>query len=131
MLAVVLMLSFNYSPISLLADLDRTNAYKSNTVQTYYANSSTTSETNIGAGVYPASLSDYFKDSSNNFNIESYYNTRFNDILAGHVDEFLKNVPDVKVGPTGAAEGDKVLYKDLYQLFLDSVEFDTLLEYYT
>ncbi|MBQ4541457.1 MAG: hypothetical protein IJA23_01250 [Clostridia bacterium] len=131
MLAVVLMLSFNYSPISLLADLVRTNAYKSNTVQTYYANSSTTSETNIGAGVYPSSLSDYFKDSSNNFNIESYYNTRFNDILAGHVDEFLKNVPDVKVGPTGAAEGDKVLYKDLYQLFLDSVEFDTLLEYYT
>ena len=131
MLAVVLMLSFNYSPISLLADLVRTNAYKSNTVQTYYANSSTTSEANIGSGVYPSSLSDYFKNSSNNFNIESYYNTRFNDILAGHVDEFLKNVDDVKVGPDGAAEDDKVLYKNLYTQFLTAVGFDTLLEYYT
>ena len=135
MLAVVLMLSFNYSPISLLADFVRTNAYKSNTVQTYYPNTSTTSEANVGAGVFPSSLSDYFKNSSNNFNIESYYKTRFNDILAGHVDSFLKNVDDVKVGPAGAAEGDKVLYKDLYKEFLkevdDNVEFDTLLEYYT
>lgn len=131
MLAVVLMLSFNYSPISLLADLVKTNAYKSNTIQTYYANSSTTNETNIGSGVYPSSLSEFFKDSSNNFNIESYYNTRFNDVLAGHVDEFLKNVADVKVGPDGAAEGDKVLYKTLYVEFLTAVGFDTLLEYYT
>ncbi len=132
MLALVLMLSFNYSPISLLADMVKSNAYKSNTVQTYYPNSSTTSETNIGSGVYPSSLSDYFKDSSNNFNIESYYNKRFSDILAGYVDEFLKNVPD-KVGPADAQEGDKVLYKDLYTEFLSSkaVDKDTLLEYYT
>lgn len=137
MLAIVLMLSFNYSPISLIRDLVKTNAYKSNTTQTYYANSDKATESNVGSGEYPSSLADYFKNSSNNFNIQNYYNTRFNDLLAGHVDSFLKNVPDIKVGPAGATDAEKTLYSQLYADFLsktsiyDGKNYDTLLEYYT
>lgn len=135
MLAFVLMLSFNYSPILLLRDLVKTDAYKSNTTQTYYANSDTTTESNVGSGEYPSSLADYFKNSSNNFNIQSYYNTRFNDLLAGYFDKFLKN-SNYKVGPADANEDDKVAYKTLYAEYLsamsknDSVTYDTILDYY-
>ena len=57
-LASLLTFSFNYSPISLFADWakDKVNAYKSNNLQTYYANSSTTSESKIAAGDYPKEL---------------------------------------------------------------------------
>lgn len=136
MLAFVLMLSFNYSPILLLRDLVKADAYKSNTTQTYYSNSETTSESNVGSGEYPSSLADYFKNSSNNFNIQSYYNTRFSDLLAGHLDKFLKTVADIKVGPAGATDAEKTLYSELYREFLsktgtyDGKTYDTLLEYY-
>ena len=130
-LAFILMLSFNYSPIALLANLfgDKASAYKSTSVQNYYPNSSTKNETNISSGSYPSSLKDYFIGSSNNFNIQSYYNERFDELYAKHVHDFLNNA-NYKVGPQGTEISTWVEYKTLYAEFLDSVEKDTLLEYY-
>ncbi len=130
-LALVLALSFNYSPLALLADTFKTNAYKSTSVKNYYSNSSTTNETNIGTAEYPSSLKEYFEGSSNNFNIEQYYKTRYNDLLAGYVDEFLKASTLTETHETPGSNPDGEAYNTLYTEFLDSVKKDTLLEYYT
>lgn len=131
-LALILMLSFNYSPIALLANLfsDKASAYKSSSVQNYYPNSSTKNETNIGSGSYPSSLKDYFTGSSNNFNIQEYYNQRYDELFAKHVHEYLYNGATVIVGPQGSDTSTWVAYNTLYDEFLKSVEKDTLLEYY-
>lgn len=134
MLALVLTLSFNYSPLALLVDTFKTNAYKSSSVQTYYPNSSTTSETNISAGNYPSSLKSYFEGSSNNFNIEKYYNTRFSDLFAKYADEYLKSIDEtVKLKDTSTNVETDVAYKTVYTEFLAATDgkYDTLLEYYT
>ena len=122
-LALVLVLSFNYSPLSLLAGVLSSNAYKSTSVQNYYSNSSTSNESNFNTGDYPKSLKDYFTNSSNNFNIQKYYNDRYSDLLAKYVDECLKARTEKGTGETE--------YKILYTEFLTSVGHDTLLEYYT
>lgn len=122
-LAAVLAVSFNYSPISLLSGLvKKSNAYKSSSVQNYYPNTSTTNEKNITTGAYPSSLAEYFKGSSNNFNIKSYYDTRFSDLLAGYVHTYLSSIV--------VEDEDSVEYKTHYSQFLTSVDFDNILEYY-
>lgn len=128
-LALILTLSFNYSPLALLVDSFKSSAYKSSSVQTYYPNSSTKNETNISTGNYPSSLKDYFEGSSNNFNIEEYYNDRFDDLFAGYVDKYLKAL-EVKVGEPGTDDSFWTPYNTLYNEFLTSISYDTLLDYY-
>ena len=130
MLAFILALSFNYSPISFLADMVKTSAYKSNTEKTYYPNSSTKNETNIGEGTIPSSLVDYFKNSSTNFNILEKYTEFFDDLYARHVNDFLSNLTST-VGAPETEESTWVEYNTLYSEFLNSVGHKTLLEYYT
>ena len=121
-LAAVLALSFNYSPIALLSDIFKTNAYKSNSVQNYYS-SSTTTEKNFTKN-YPTELADYFKNSDANFNIESYYNDRYLDLFAGYVHSYFSSIDNVK-------NIDQEVYNTLYSAFLATEDKDTLFEYYT
>lgn len=77
-LAFLLMFTFNSSPILMLSEnlRNRANAYKSTETQTYYAKNDSTEETKFSA-VYPSSLKDYFTNSSENFNLLSYYTTQY------------------------------------------------------
>lgn len=118
LVAIVLMLTFNYAPISLVADKIKTsNAYKATSTQSYYSTSSNKSETNIGSANYPSALKEYFKDSNNSFNIETYYKTRFLDIYGEKIDLYLRNIPDNDYGKT-------------FQDFLDYKNYVSIYEYY-
>lgn len=121
-LATLLAFSFNYSPISLISSwIKKTSAYKSSNTQTYYGNSTTENETKISAGKYPSELSEFFKESSNNFNIATYYNKRYIEKYAEHVHEYLASIEtkfsDVEYGKT-------------YLDFLDFKNYDSLYDYY-
>ena len=117
-LAAVLTLSFNYSPITLIAErIKSAIAYKSSTLQTYYPNPSTGNESNISSGNYPKALQDYFSDSSNNFNIKTYYDTRFLDLYAEKVDLYLRTVTTYN-------------YKDIYEEYMNYKNVATLYEFY-
>lgn len=126
-LASVLTFSFNFTPISLVANKlsNFAAAYKSSQTQTYYPNSSTSTESNIGTGKYPESLDKYFEGSSNNFNILSYYQARYADIFAMKVDEFLKNA---RFNDTDT--NDVNSYNSLYKKYINYVGYTTLGEYY-
>ncbi|MBP3581949.1 MAG: hypothetical protein J6J33_04285, partial [Clostridia bacterium] len=118
LVALVLMLTFNYAPISLVADRLRTsNAYKATSTQSYYSTSSNKSETNVGSANYPSALKEYFKDSNNSFNIETYYSSRFLDIYGEKVDLYLRNIPDNNYGKT-------------FEDFLDYKNYLSIYEYY-
>lgn len=118
-LALVMVLSFNYTPLTLVVEkIKSAVAYKATSKQTYYSTSSTSSESNIGTGVFPDELKEYFSNSSNNFNIQSYYETRFEDIYAEQVESFLK-----------AQTAGKTDYD--YEAFLNYYNSDTLYAYYT
>lgn len=118
-LASLLTFSFNYSPISLFADWakDKVNAYKSNNLQTYYANSSTTSESKIAAGDYPKELEEYFSNSSNNFNILTFYDNRYTALFAEHVHKFFSENSDSE-------------FVTKYNAFLSSKNKETIFDYY-
>lgn len=116
--ALMMMLNFNYAPISLVADKVKTsNAYKATSTQSYYSTSSNKSETNIGSANYPSALKDFFKDSNNSFNIETYYTSRFLDIYGEKIDLYLKNIPDNGYGAS-------------IQDFLDYKNYVSIYEYY-
>lgn len=126
-LALVLTLSFNYSPISLLARLvdKSSNAYKSSSVQTYYAASDLSTEKNMGKASYPDFLAEFFKGTSNNFNIKNYYDSKFEELFSSSLEKYLLSRVVTDDGtPTG------VEYKTHYSQFLSSVDHDTLLGYY-
>lgn len=117
-LAGVLALTFNYSPITLIAErIKSAIAYKSSTLQSYYANPTTGTESNIGSGNYPSSLKDYFSDSSNNFNIKTYYDSRYLDIYSEKIDLYLRTI---------TTSG----YNTLYEEFLNYKNYTSLFNYY-
>ena len=119
-LATVLAFSFNYSPISMISETIKNSvAYKSSTLQSYYGDATSTTESKIGAGNYPSALAEYFSKSSNNFNIGTYYDSRFADLFAGYVHDFLSSG---KVASTD--------YDTKYSQFLTAKGAKTLLEYY-
>jgi hypothetical protein len=117
------MLTFNYSPVSILADKYRntSHAYKSSTTQSYYPNSSTSSESNISSANYPSSLKDYFTGSDRNFNIATYYNERYYALYSSYFEKYIASEAIKKV----------TNYKDDYDNFLKVKGYDTLYEYYT
>ena len=120
-LASILTLSFNYSPIALVSDwMKKTaSAYKSSSLQTYYANTTTSSESKVSSATFPKELEKYFEKTSNNFNILTYYNSRYTDLFANYVHEYLSNE---KTGSTG--------YNATYQAFLEYKNATTLYDYY-
>ena len=125
-LASLLAFSFNYSPISMISNLIKNaSAYKSSTLQSYYGDATSTTESKIGAGNYPSALAEYFSKSSNNFNIGTYYNSRYSDIFAGKVHDFLKSGQTPQAGTVTPTD-----YKTLYLEFLQHKGAQTLLEYY-
>lgn len=121
LLAFVLLFAFNYSPISIISNLiDFTRAYKSNVVSSYY---SSANETYISKGTMPENMSDFlsefFKGSDNKFNIEDYYNGRFEELLADYSDQYLRYYESTK----GRNEYP-------YKEFLEHYGFENLKEYY-
>lgn len=122
LLACILMLTFNYAPISILVEkYASTNAYNASTTQSYYPNSSTSNESNISTGNYPSSLEQYFQDSDRNFNIATYYSNRFYDIYANNLHSFLT---DSRINNTVAG------YTTLFAEYLDFIGYETLYDYY-
>lgn len=129
LLAAILTFSFNYAPTSIIANqLLMSAAYKSESTQNYYASSQTGTESNISSAQYPTSLAEYFKDSSNNFNILSYYTSRYNDLFGKYLQEYL-NKKDT--GSTVKVDGVDKKYFELISLFLSSVSATSLYDYYT
>ena len=125
-LASLLAFSFNYSPISMISNLIKdARAYKASTLQSYYGDATSTTESKIGSGNYPTALAEYFSKSSNNFNIGTYYNTRYSDIFAAKVHDYFKSG---KITHTQA--GEAIDFKALYEAFLTAKGYDTLLAYY-
>lgn len=122
LLACILMLTFNYAPISILIEnYKQSNAYKANTTQSYYPNSSTTNESNISTGSYPSSLEKYFEGSNRNFNIATYYSNRFYDIYSNNLHSYLNDsrLDEIVAG-----------FTTLYKNYLDFLGFETLYDYY-
>lgn len=132
LLALILMLSFNYAPIACLANLGLSNAYKSSSTGTYYTSSSST-DSSFSDAKFPSSLKDYFflYDDSNgtnkngngkNFNIEKYYLEKYNETLSYYLENFLK----IKI-PEDSNHAD---YGTNYKNFLKVKNYKTLLAYY-
>lgn len=131
--ALMLMLSFNYAPISCLSNLASSNAYKSSSAGSYYT-SSTTTDSSFSDASLPTSLKDYFylyddnggTNSSGNgksFNLSKYYSEKFNEFLSKHVEDFFKTffISDLEHSE----------YYTKYQAFMRSKDYSTLLAYYT
>lgn len=79
-LALLLVFSFNASPIILLANhLRSANAYKTTETKSYYSNTSSELEKNFSDAQYPSSLKDNFDGSQKNFNVYNYYIEKFEE----------------------------------------------------
>ena len=93
-LAFLLTLTFNYSPISVLVSTF-TSAYKAESKSTYYSASATGEETKISDGQMPDSIADYFEGSKENFNIKKdFYDPEFESTFGYEVNRFFKNFSD-------------------------------------
>ncbi len=117
LLAIMLMFSFNYMPISVISNyVNFSDAYKSSTSQSYYTKEN---ESYIDKGNYPASLQKFFEGSSNNFNIKVYYDSRFEELLGKYAHEFLK------YWQTSSGS-----YVYPYEEYLEYLGFDDIYSYY-
>ncbi len=125
-LASILAFSFNYTPISLVAR-HIAAAYKSSTTSsnTFYGNSSVSTENKIDDAKFPSSLEKYFEGSSANFNIETYYKEQYYKFFENYADNFLKTANLPVVG-----ESDPQYYNKEYVNYLNHVGYDSLGEYY-
>lgn len=94
-LAFLLTLTFNYSPISVLVSTF-TSAYKAELLkQTYYSSSATGKEQKFSEGQVPASIVDYFEGSTKDFNIKTdFYDPEFESTFGYEVNRFFKNYSD-------------------------------------
>lgn len=91
-LALLLMFSFNSTPMVLLANnMRKTNAYKPTETQTYYSNIASELEKNFSDGKYPSSLEKYFDGSTKNFNVYNYYTAKFEENYKTIIEPFFKN----------------------------------------
>lgn len=128
LLALMMFFCLNFAPISLFTNYITgvVSAYQSSTSREYYTNRDAEDEKNMGEGTLPSHLSQmlskYFPDSGRNFDLASYYETRFNAIFGEKVDEFLKASDKV----LGGAEDT---YGTRYQEFLAEYH-GSIREYY-
>ncbi len=144
LLALILIFSFNFTPISLIASKINwpsfASAYSSSTTQTYYSSSSSSKESNVtvGSDAYPNGLNDYFSDSSVNLNILEYYQSRFSDIFKMCIDYYLSNIESTeyatkvvnKTGDESSTETTNMSYKDVYEEYLKYVGYKSLGDYF-
>lgn len=91
-LALLLMFSFNSTPMVLLANnMRKTNAYKPTETQTYYSNNASELEKNFSDGKYPSSLEKYFDGSTKNFNVYNYYTAKFEENYKTIIEPFFNS----------------------------------------
>lgn len=89
-LALLLMFSFNSTPIIMLANRQKTtNAYQKTETQTYYSKTSSENESNFADGKYPSSMEAAFSGSSKNFNVYNYYTSKFESFFREHIEELF------------------------------------------
>ena len=92
-LAFLLMLTFNSSPIILVTNnVRKANAYKSSETKTYYSSATNESESKFSDPQYPSIYKDDFYDptKSKNFNLNTYYNAEFERLYLEKADKFLR-----------------------------------------
>ena len=130
-LAFLLMLTFNSSPILMVANnIRNANAYKSSETKTYYTSTKNDAETKFSDPNYPSSYKDYFTDSNKNFNLFSYYNTKFEELYFEYADEFLKHY-DIQVTVNEVTYTYNVEYKEFLKYYCGSdPEKQTLSEFF-
>ena len=117
-LAFLLMLTFNSSPILLVSNHVRSaNAYKSSETKTYYSSTKNESESKFSDPNYPSAYVDSFTGSNKNFNLFTYYNSKFEEYYLDIADKFLKSY-------------DTNNYSTEYQRFLSKFGADNLAELY-
>ncbi len=147
-LAILSLFTFNYSSLYVIGtklseiSLTSTSAYTSSTTQSYYATANST-ESNISSGNYPSELEEYFSNSSNNFNIQTYYDTRFSALFAGYVSNFFNDIETVLSNSNLSIfidsdvlqkfEEEEYDYAKELQLFIETSGgvYDTIYDYYT
>lgn len=113
-LALLLMFSFNSTPIIMLANkLRSANAYKSSDSYTYYTSTSGEKESNFSDAQVPSSLKKYFDGSSNNFNLYQYYTDEFENNLMDIVDNLFAHW-DGTWGVSEGATNNSADYDDKY-----------------
>ena len=126
MLAILFAFTLNYTPISIVAqnilNSKKSNAYSSSTTQTYYGTegvTNITTESNVSSGNYADGTRDYFTNSSNNYNILTNYEERYEDWFKKFANEYL-------------TEQDKNAdgYNGTYSQYLDYINYSSLGEYY-
>lgn len=124
-LAFLLMFSFNSTPLILLADKTRNSkAYKPTSSQTFYSNTASELEQNFSDGKYISSLEQYFDGSTKNFNVLTYYNTKFEEYYKSIVEKFLKNWD-------GSYAGTDNDYDNKFSELLSAFGVESLYEVYT
>lgn len=117
-LAVLLMFTFNSSPIILLNDTFNTaSAYKSSDSQTYYSTTESKEEKGFGDANFPSYLSDSLSGNKN-FNIYTEYTKRFEDLYQQKVDAFFEYYGDSE-------------YQNAYINFLSHFGVEKLSDLYT
>lgn len=118
-LAFLLTLTFNSSPILLVSERVRSaNAYKSTETKTFYSSPTNESESKFSDPNYPSSYSEKFSGSSKNFNLFTYYNSKFEETLLSLAHTFFKSYSDTND------------FNTKYTEFLNSFGADTLAEFY-
>lgn len=91
-LAVLMMFSFNSSPIILLSNSLRTSrAYKSSETQTYYTGATSSDEKSFNEAQVPDSLREFFNGSTHKYNIYTQYKAKFDEIFKEKTDAFFAN----------------------------------------
>lgn len=117
-LAFLLMITFNSSPILLVSNQVRNaNAYKSSETKTFYSSPKNESESKFSDPNYPSAYVDAFDGSNKNFNLFTYYNSKFEEYYFKTADTFFKNYTVNN-------------YDTHYKTFLNKLGADTLAELY-
>jgi len=123
-LAFILLLTFNYSPISLIsmsiANNKKSSAYSSTTSQTYYGDGTVKQESGFNAGSLAEGTSKYFEGSTNNYNILKNYSDRYNKLFKEYVDKFL----------VAQDTADDSGYNGKYSLYLKFINQKSLSSFY-
>lgn len=124
MLAFVLMISFNFTPLSVfigtMSSVRKSEAYSSSATKNYYGPNLVTTESGFSTGQTPDGMKEYFKDSQLNYNIRTEYNKLYEKYFREYADKFLAYL-DTKEGG----------YNGKYSEFLASLtNCNSLSEYY-
>ena len=122
MLALVLMISFNFSPLCVFVGAfsnRKANAYSSTATKNYYGPNLVTTESGFSSPQYPDGMKEYFSNSNSNFKIKDAYNKEFEKWFKKYANDFVASLDETSAG-----------YDGKYAEFLSIVGCTTLSEYY-